>query len=76
MSTEKSEAENTDLLTDEPISDPAQDRLGRDTFAANLTESLLSYENHSCLTLAIYGRWGSGKTSLMNLIEKHLRDVC
>jgi predicted KAP-like P-loop ATPase len=76
MDTDKSEIGSIGLLTDEPISDPAQDKLNRNSFAVNLAESLLSYESPSCLTLAIYGRWGSGKTSLMNLIEKHLRWAC
>ncbi len=76
MDKKEPEAKNMALLADEPINDPAQDRLDRNRFAENLTESLLSYDNPSCLTLAIYGRWGSGKTSLMNLIEKHLQRTC
>jgi len=73
VSAKESEGQSIEFLADEPIKEPAQDRLDRNGFAENLAESLLRYGNPSCLTLALYGSWGSGKTSLMNLIEKHLR---
>lgn len=76
MDTSESEVISTELLTDDPIKYPAQDKLNRNSFAENLAKSLLNYNAPSCLTLGIYGHWGSGKTSLINLIEKYLRSMC
>lgn len=76
MDTGELETTGTELLTDDPIKEPAEDKLNRNDFAENLAKSLLNYNAPSCLTLGIYGHWGSGKTSLMNLIEKHLRSMC
>ena len=33
---------------------------------------LQSQDNHSCFTIGIYGKWGEGKTSLMNMVCKNL----
>jgi predicted KAP-like P-loop ATPase len=33
-----------------------------------------SKKHHSCFTIGIYGRWGEGKTSLMNMVCDNLKD--
>jgi hypothetical protein len=64
---------------DEPIGSAASDRLGRSPFAkraAQVLGELQSLEESS--VLALVGPWGSGKTSIINLICEELADwkVC
>ena len=61
------------ILVDESITEPTQDRLNRVEFAKHFAETLLGHTDPSCLIAALYCPWGSGKSSLLNLIEKHLR---
>lgn len=53
---------------DEPLQNPADDRLGLADFAKRLAKSLLRREGDSGLVVGIHGPWGSGKTTLVNFI--------
>ncbi|ADL58334.1 conserved hypothetical protein [Methanothermobacter marburgensis str. Marburg] len=59
---------------DEPIKTSAEDKLGRREFAKYVSDSILAYEDSSCLVLGIIGEWGSGKTSIINMITEHLEE--
>lgn len=63
-----------DVLVDEPITTEEQERLNRKEFAKLFAETLLGHTDPSCLIAALYGPWGSGKSSLLYLIENHLRN--
>ena len=56
---------------DRAILDPNDDLLGFDSFATGIANFIRS-ENQLPFTLGIYGPWGSGKTSLMDLVQFHL----
>ena len=58
---------------DRPILTSAQDRLGRTVFAKYLARSILDHKSPECLTLGLYGGWGAGKTSIINLALEELR---
>ena len=61
-------------LRDLAVSLPSEDELGRNAFVENVTRSLLTANQQSTgITLAIEGDWGSGKTSVLNLIQDKLR---
>ena len=60
------------LLPDQPISAAGQDQLGRRDFALQLSQQLLDYDDPSCLVIALYSPWGSGKSSLLNLLGGEL----
>ena len=62
------------VLVDEPITTEEQERLNRKEFAKLFAETLLGHTDPSCLIAALYGPWGSGKSSLLYLIENHLRN--
>jgi hypothetical protein len=56
------------LPTDAPISTAEQDILGRTGFANELAEVIANQQTTESLVLALRGDWGSGKSSLKNLI--------
>lgn len=57
---------------DKPISSKDDDFLGRSDFAENLAESILSWKHEESWVVALTGKWGSGKTSIKNLIIQHI----
>lgn len=59
-------------IQDVPITSPSQDALGIKGYAEALTKFVLKCKTP--MTIAIQGDWGSGKTSLMQLIRASLTD--
>jgi predicted KAP-like P-loop ATPase len=64
--------ELTMFKSDDPIKTSSEDILGRSKFAISFAESLLAYEEKKCLVTAVYGPWGTGKSSLINLILEQI----
>lgn len=58
--------------TDKPINDIKSDLLNRASFAKQLASAILSYTNTDNFTISICGKWGSGKTSILNLMEENI----
>ncbi|NCO38122.1 MAG: hypothetical protein COZ06_03195 [Armatimonadetes bacterium CG_4_10_14_3_um_filter_66_18] len=61
------------VLADEPIGQPEQDLLGFRPFAGSIAGFIAHPKTNTPVTVGIYGPWGSGKTSLMRLIQYELR---
>lgn len=61
------------LSGDKPLTDPEHDRLGYAPFAAHLAESILHMVPTEGLVIALYGPWGSGKTTVLNFILHYLQ---
>jgi predicted KAP-like P-loop ATPase len=57
---------------DRPIQKSEQDRLGRTIFAKYLARCILDHHSPESLVIGLYGGWGSGKTSLINLTLEEL----
>ena len=53
---------------DVSIAAPDQDRFGFDPFAVAISDCICSIENPLGSVVAIYGPWGSGKSSVINLV--------
>ena len=60
---------------DQPIISPADDLLGRDSFALSLAEAILNYDSSDNLVIGLFGAWGSGKTSVINMAVGHLQSL-
>ena len=64
--------------SDTPISDPNDDQFDVNPFARTLADSIAAMKAPNGTVIAINGPWGSGKSSVINLILHHLeknRDV-
>ncbi len=61
------------LASDSPLDNPAADALGYADIAAGLSRFLRNPKTLPPLTVAVTGEWGSGKSSLMNLLKADLR---
>ena len=60
------------LLSDRPLESPRQDVLDLQGIALSLSRFLRNENTQPPLTIAITGEWGSGKSSLMNLLQRDL----
>ena len=66
-----------DLENDYPIITSKQDALERTNYAENIAEIMRSFKKEDLrhgIVLGLYGEWGSGKTSLINIIQEKLRE--
>lgn len=57
---------------DRPIESSEQDLLGRRTFAENIAHNILSVPADHGFTVAIVGEWGSGKSSVLNMVKESI----
>ena len=59
---------------DKPIEYISEDRFGREPIVGLIVDSInaLVSTDHSCMVYGIYGKWGEGKTSLMNFVKERL----
>ena len=58
---------STPLPGDNPIEDPAKDVLERSARAADFARQVLELDASHGTTVGVFGPWGSGKTSFVNL---------
>lgn len=58
---------------DRPIRSKKEDILGRAAFAARLADDIKLWGGDDSLVIAIYGAWGSGKTSIKNMLLEAIR---
>ena len=59
---------------DKPITSPDGDRFGFDPLAKALAASISKMEAPDGTVIAVNGPWGSGKSSVINLVKHHLRN--
>ena len=58
---------------DRAIEMPKDDQFQRSPFAKRVAKSILDRNSNDCLVIGIYGAWGEGKTSVLNLINSELK---
>ncbi len=59
--------------SDRPIGSKKEDVLKRAHFAERLAEDLQSWDGSDSLVVALYGTWGSGKTSVKNMLLESIQ---
>jgi len=62
------------FYSDRPINSNKEDQLGRSNFAKLLAKAIYNLNNKDTFTIALSGKWGSGKTSLVNMMLKELEE--
>lgn len=61
-----------EYLADRPIESLENDLLHRESFVKQFTKNLLGIAKNTTFITSLNGTWGSGKTSLINLIQKEI----
>jgi len=58
------------LKVDKPIKGKQEDFLDRKEFAEVITHAIINYsvDRDESLTIGLFGKWGSGKTSIINMV--------
>lgn len=57
---------------DKAIENPKDDLLGRAPFSVHLGRDIYEYKGNDSLVIAIYGKWGTGKTSIANMVLQEI----
>lgn len=60
------------FIYDKPIETEKDDFLGRKRFSQHLGKALLDWKEKESLVIAIFGEWGSGKSSVINLASENI----
>ncbi len=60
---------------DAPIQSAKEDLLGRANFASVLTRAIVGTSGSDSFVVGIHGKWGTGKSSVMNLIVEQIREL-
>lgn len=60
---------------DLPITSSKEDLLSRASFARSLADALISYAYQESLVAGIYGPWGSGKSSVVNVVLERVEEL-
>ena len=60
------------FFNEDPIKSKNEDSLNRHEFVEALSQALLNWDYSDSLVIALNGPWGSGKTSILNLIREKL----
>lgn len=58
---------------DRPIASPDLDKLDRKGFSESIARAILDMSPESSVTIGLIGGWGSGKTSIVNMIRQYLK---
>ena len=62
------------FYAEKPIISKNEDLLGREKVANNLAREIKYYKNKDSLTIGIVGKWGSGKTSFINMVLENFEE--
>lgn len=63
------------FYSDKPINNNREDMLNRSVFSEQLAKAILSYTSIDNFTVGLCGKWGSGKTSILNMVVEHINNL-
>ena len=61
--------------TDKPIEKNSQDCLKRTNFSKQLAKAILNYTKQDNFVISLCGKWGSGKTSIINMVVEEMEKL-
>lgn len=73
MSSQQGTSASSHFDADRPIERREQDRLGRRSFAETIARQVRAVPAEHGFTAAVVGEWGSGKTSVLNMVAEALK---
>ena len=68
-------SENDEYYSDSPIESKNEDCFGRIKTAKAIFETIKSFSIEKSYTIGVYGSWGAGKTSVVNLLKELYGDT-
>ncbi len=60
------------FINDKAIENNTEDFLGRKNFSFHLGKSISEWDGKESLVVGLFGKWGSGKTSIINLAKEFI----
>ena len=63
------------FYSDKPISANSEDQLNRSGFAKLLARTLVELDSRDTFTVGLFGKWGCGKTSLVNMTLAEIENI-
>lgn len=63
------------FISDKPINSLNDDRLNRKSFSRQLAQAILLYSNQDNFTIGLCGKWGTGKTSIINMVIEEITNL-
>lgn len=67
-------AENNHCYSsDQPITTRSQDRFSRAQFASRIADTIAGRQDTSSIVIGLYGPWGDGKTSVLEMMDEVLQ---
>lgn len=61
--------------TDKPIKSFSEDKLGRSAFSKQLASTIMQFKTKDNYTISLQGKWGSGKTSVVNMVIEEIKHL-
>lgn len=63
------------IIDDLPILHKMEDKLDRSLFAESLAETIVRHKSSTSFAIGLSGGWGSGKTSLLNMVLESVEEI-
>lgn len=60
-------------IADQPITSKSEDQFNRAPFATRIAETLATRTDPSSIVIGLYGPWGDGKTSVLEMMQEELK---
>jgi predicted KAP-like P-loop ATPase len=70
----KTETNEKCFVSDKPLINPVDDRLGFSKFAEQFANAIKMVDKNECLVYALCGSWGSGKSTCLNFVKSFLEN--